>query len=149
MKNLTIAFVLIVIVASAGCGRMMDIPTDFVPADSWAHPVWAVSADGVVVAMRRPYKNPKNGTAEFWAEAIKNELAERGYKLVSSKKIVSDAGAPGHLLTFSSEQQGAEFTYMLAVYVDKDEVLVAEAGGKADATKAKTDALTKALLSVR
>lgn len=149
MKNLTIALALIVMVASAGCQRTMDIPTDFVPAYSGAHPVWAVSADGVVVALRKPYENPKNGTLEFWAKAAKNELTDRGYKLASDEEIISESGLAGRLLSFSAEKKGVAFSYLLAVYVHRGEVLIAEAGGKAEAVKPKTEDIKNALFSVR
>ena len=136
-----------------GCAmHTMDIPANFVAVDKSAldgYDVRAVSADGVAVGLRSQ-SNPKNGSVEFWAEAIQNELtASKGYKLEKEEPLTSASGASGKLLVFSAQQSGADFTYMLAVFVRGDAILIAEAGGKADAVKPKMDALKAALRSAR
>ncbi len=151
MNRLHVTIALVAAALLAGCQPTMDIPADFVPVEGWEmqYPTRAVSADGVVVALREPYDNPKNGTVEFWAAATKGELLQRGYKLQSSEEITSRAGLKGRLMTFSADVQGTPFAYLLAVFVDKGRVLVAEAGGKADSVKPKAGALRQAFLSVR
>jgi len=131
-----------------GCGRSRGLPAR-VDEPGGLHQMRAVSADGVVLALRS-HDNPRQGTLEFWSEAVKNELVGfRGYKLAGKEAIQSQAGRPGKLLSFATEQKGTMFTYMLAVFVPGRQVLIAEAGGKAQAVQPKAEALKKAMLSVK
>lgn len=138
---------------AGGCQSGMDIPAGFVPVevyDPHFYQARAISADGVVLALRRGYDNPKNGTLEFWGEAIKNQLtSSEGYKLTKDEPVKSQTGRAGKLLTFSTDRRGTNLTYLLAIFVTEQKVVLAEAGGKADAVKGKMDAIKKALLSVK
>jgi len=138
--------------ALAGCVHEMDLPEHFVAADRGDlgdYHVRGISADGVVVGMRSE-KSAKGGTLEFWSRALANELTEgRGYKLAESEGVTSNSGLPGRVMTFSTTRSGNPFTYLLGVYVKADTVLIAEAGGKADAVKTHEEAMKKCFLSVR
>jgi len=138
--------------ALGGCVPDMDLPKDFVgvsKADLEGHHVRGISADGVVVGLRSE-DNAENGTVDFWAQAIQDELkAGRGYELQASEDVKSRSGLEGKLMTFATHQRGATFTYMLAIYVKSGKVLLAEAGGKADAVKKYSEPVREALLSVR
>jgi len=135
----------------SGCLPMMNLPRDFIHVeqkDLGDYAIRGVSADGVVVALRsRP--NMDNGTLAFWAKAMTNEMTGRGYKLISSEDVTSNSHLPGRMLTFSVHSRGAPFTYMLAVYVRKDAVLIAEVGGRAEAVKAVEADIQESLLTVR
>jgi hypothetical protein len=151
MRWTTILPAFLAVAAAAGCQPAMVLPDGFVPVEEQPglHQMRAVSADGVVLALRS-HENPKRGTLAFWSEAIKNELVSaKGYKLVREEPVRSQVGRHGVLLTFTTEQKGTPFTYMTAVFVTGGQVLLAEAGGKADAVKPKLKAITKALLSAR
>jgi hypothetical protein len=138
--------------ALGGCLGEMDLPKHFVSVDKaelGGYLVRGISADGVVVALRSQ-DNPKGGTLEFWAQAVENELAtSRGYKLADSQAMTASSGLGGKMMTFSTSRSGTDFTYVVGVYVKGDKVLVAEAGGRADAVKAHADGLKSCLLSVR
>jgi hypothetical protein len=109
----------------------------------------AISADGVVVALRRQ-PNRRNGTLAFWKDAISKELADgRGYELTADEEVASDRGVPGRLLSFAAESRGSKARYLVGIFVDGEDVLVAEAGGKADAVDARADSIRKCLLSAR
>ncbi len=138
---------------AAGCApAKMDVPESFVALDKdtrGPYDVRAVSADGVVMGCRTR-DNPKHGTLSFWSEAAKNELAARpGYTLTANDKVESYSGVEGRLLVFSATRRGAAFTYMLGVFVKGDRVILAEAGGRAEAVKPLNAELRVALLSVR
>ena len=109
----------------------------------------AVSADGVAVGLRT-VENPKDGTLAFWSQAIEGEMTgARGYKLEKAEDIAAAGGAPGRLLTFTAQRSGADFTYLLAVYVSGRQVLIAEAGGRSERVAEKIEPIRKSLLSVR
>ena len=62
-----------------GCApHTMRLPPDFVPFDKeefGTHHLRAVSADGVVLGLKSEM-NLKEATLDFWADGLKNELAE-------------------------------------------------------------------------
>ena len=131
----------------AGCAHRLELPTNFVAMDEperGPYEVRGVSPDGVVIALRTR-ENPNKGALAFWSQAIRNELTGRGYKLVDSKPVESKAGTAGELLSFASEKGGRKFTYLLAVFVEGKEILLAEAGGPAEALTPHLAAIEKSL----
>lgn len=153
MRWKALVTVLAIAAAVGGCQQVkMNIPSSFVSVGKdnlGPYDQRAVSADGVVLACRTQ-ANPSRGSLEFWAKAIKNELAGKGgYTLTSDDSENSYYGEKGQLLVFSATKQGAAFTYMLGVFVKGNRLILAEAGGKADAVKPLTADLKAALLSVR
>ncbi len=135
-----------------GCGAQMDIPADFVSVgreNLRGYDQRAISADGVVVALRT-LANEQNGDIEFWAVASGNELVQnRGHELVKTEDVTSGSGLAGKLMTFKAEKRGQDFIYLTALYIKADQIVLAEAGGKAEAFEAHADKIRKALLSVR
>lgn len=153
MRWKALVTVLAIAAAVGGCQQVkMDIPSSFVSVGKdnlGSYDQRAVSADGVVLGCRTQ-ANAKHGTLDFWAKAIKNELAGKpGYTLTSDDDVHSYAGLEGQLLVFSATRRGAAFTYMLGVFVKGDQVILAEAGGRADAVKPLIADLKATLLSVR
>lgn len=151
-SRITCSFIGVAMLAGlSGCLPVMDTPKNFIHVekhDLGDYTMRAVSADGVVVSLcNRP--NMQNGTLEFWSRAIVNEMTGRGYTLVNNEAVKSEIDLAGQLLTFSTHSRGAPFTYMLAMYVKNNAVIVAEAGGKASAVKEVEDDLRKSLLSVK
>lgn len=143
----------IVIVAASGCeappAEPMQLPANFVQLKSpgAGYELRAVSAEGVVIGLRRQ-DNPKNGTLEFWSKAVQKELATRdGYKLIKSEQVATDAGHAAALMTFEVAKEATQLTYMAAVFIADDKVLVAEGGGETAAVEAVKDDLRKSLLS--
>ena len=135
---------------TVGCGRMIDTPDGFVTVDEvGVFDTRAVSADGVVIGLRIQ-DNPKDGTLAFWSTAIENELTERrGYELIETRAVISEAGEPGTLMSFAAKNETRDLSYMLAVFVDGGDVLVAEAGGPAEAFEPRKDDIRAALLTAR
>ncbi|HUU58558.1 MAG TPA: hypothetical protein VMZ50_03355 [Phycisphaerae bacterium] len=152
MKCAAILPVVLTAFLAAGCVPAMELPGSFIEvseADRGMYDLRAVSADGAVLAVRRQ-DNPQKGTLEFWTEAVKNELTTGpGYKLLKTEPVTSTSGVPGQLLTFAAEKRGVDYTYLVGLYVGSRGILVAEAGGKAEAVKARLDEIKKAMLTVR
>ena len=150
MRSFRITLAMFSCLAAAGCHTMTP-PADFVSpegTDRGTYVMHSISADGVVVGLRTQ-DNPKQGTAGFWATAISSELTSRGYKLVKSEDVQNSAGTSGKLLEFTTQQQGGSFTYLLALYVSSGQVVLAEAGGKADAFSGHAADIRKSLLTAR
>ena len=156
MRWRAISIVLAVHVAATiigGCvPSKMEIPDSFMRVDKdklGPYEMRAISAYGVVLACRTQ-ANPSRGSLEFWADAAKNEITDRqGYSLIDDSAVESDTALPGRLMTFARTKKGAKLAYMLCVFVKGDRVILAEAGGRADAVKPLNAELRAALQSVR
>jgi hypothetical protein len=151
MRSVTIMTVLYGAALLAGCAHSMELPPMFVEvdkADLGGYEFRGISPDGVVLGLQMR-DNAKHGTLQFWSEAIKNELTNRGYKHVRSESITSTSGRQGELLSFSTEKSGQKFTYLLAVCVGSRDILMAEAGGKTESVEPRLPDIKKSLLSAK
>jgi hypothetical protein len=138
--------------ATVGCApATMDLPAGFMEIEQpgGEYDVRAVSAEDVVVTMRSE-DGGKEPTLAFWSRAIEKELTgRRGYTLTDTEDVISESGTPGVLMTFDVTQQATTMTYMAAVFIRGQKVIITESAGPADAVKPITADLRKALLSVR
>ncbi len=151
MKSMSILPAALLMVFLAGCGPTIEMPDGFVEVGDdqrGSYDVRGVSADGVVVAVRTQ-GNEQNGSLAFWAKSIENEMAGRGYKLDAAEDIISAAGVAGRKFTFTADRAGMAYTYLLGLYVRDRDIVIAEAGGKADAVAPLTEGINKAIRSVR
>ena len=151
--NLTIlAFVALSCGMLGGCEPKMQMPSGFVEVETYQRGPYtqrAVSADGVVIALRSE-TNPKDATLDFWVTAVRDELVNRrGYTLAKEEPAEAANGAKGKLLTCTANRSGAEFTYIVAVYVMGGQVLVAEAGGKSETVVHRLGDIRQAMASLR
>ncbi len=140
----------LIVAAAAGCAHRLDLPVNFVEApDRGPYHFRGIAADGTVLAVRTE-QNPRNGTLDFWSEAITGQLADgQGYRLLESEAVTSASGSPGKLMTFAADRRGTEFRYLVALFIRQREVLIAEAGGKAKPVEERLGDLKKSLLSAR
>ena len=139
-------------VAAGGCAKeSFTAPEGYVMLASppYHYQAEAVSADGVYLGLRAAQPS-QDGTLDFWATAVKNQIVtSRGYTFVSEAAVAAADGTPGKRMDFTANLQGREFAYLAAVWVKGKDVYVAEGGGpkeKFDADQAK---LEKALGTVR
>lgn len=151
--KLVAVIAIVAAVSLTGCiTRTMTLPPGFVrieDANVGQYAVRGMSADGVMIALRAE-KNPQNGNLAFWSQAIATQMVSgRGYKAAGSEDVTSAAGTPGRLLTFTLQKQGVQFTYLLTVFVQGDEILLGEAGGKSGDVEPKLAEIRKALLTAR
>lgn len=130
-KKLSLLFCLLASVGSTACARGFDIetPAGFAELDSNDdYRYRATSAEGVVLGVRREANEPKAGL-DFWASALENELATRGYSKVSARAIESKNGTPGKQLVYRVEKGGRPNVLWVAVFVTEKRVVVVETGG--------------------
>lgn len=150
MKTLALLAAAAVLSGCMGGTTTMEVPGNFVPVERCEpYTIKAVSADGVVLAQRTE-DNPKNGTLEFWAAAIGNQLSAReGYTLADNVAVTSESGVPGRLMTYDALRSGAAFKYLLAVFVKGDKVIVVESGGRAEAVTRLLPQIRIAMMTVK
>lgn len=137
----------------AGCQPQgkLDIPDSFVQLPAYqARPYQtrAVSADGVVLALRTE-PNPRNGTLAFWSKAITEKMTTaKGYKLVGSEEVTGSAGQKGRKLHLTRVIKGVDYTYLMAIYVTGQQVEIVEAGGKSEHVQPLMQQLDQSLKSL-
>ncbi len=116
---------------ASGCARGYDIktPDGFAELDGTDdYGFRATSAEGVVLAVRKE-KNDPEGSLDFWASAVKNDLDSRGYALASKKSVKSKNGTPGTQLRYSITRNGRPNVLWVTVFVAGKRVVLVEAGG--------------------
>jgi len=92
----------------------------------------AVSADGVVIAVREIKHDPK-GSSEFWVTAIRNQMRDTaGYALIEEKKVTTRSGLQGTQLKFGHDQDGVTMLYDVTIFVTKKYIFLLEFGGTKD-----------------
>jgi len=154
MKHALLTTTIAALAFACGCGTTLDLPENFVAVDEGnlgPYEARGVSADGMGIAVRLE-ENAENGTLAFWTEAVRRQLASRGYTLDKTEDVESDAGLAGTLMTFTTDRGGRPYTYLVAVFVRTSlfgdgDVLVAEAGGETITVTPRLDDLRAALLS--
>ncbi len=150
----TLAFLLASVSVLAGCDPQpgkLEIPDSFVAlsaSQSWPYETRAVSADGVVVALRQE-ANPKSGTLAFWTQAITDKMTrDKGYTLAGSEAFTSRTGRTGRKLHLTRTIRGMEFIYLMAIYVEGQTVRIVEAGGRAEHVQPQMQELEETLRSL-
>lgn len=142
------------VIALSGCRQAPKIrlPGDFVEvglAPGAGYETHAKSRDGIVVTLRR-HRNIPGETLAFWVQAVTTEMVEgRAYELLSSHPVASDTGVPGRMLTFTVRTSDVDYTYLLAVYVNDRQALIAEAGGASIVLNRRLSEIKRALFTVR
>ncbi|MDA8137148.1 MAG: hypothetical protein M0036_00735 [Desulfobacteraceae bacterium] len=106
----------------------------------------AVNPDGIVYRVRRVPNKPYADMA-FWKEAMKKRMLEAGYHFGAEGPL--QAGArPGHLLELTAPYGPQDYGYMIAIFVEKENIQIAEAAGEISALARCRPALMKALASL-
>lgn len=114
----------------AGCAG--TIPQGYVKVDDHEYRFRAVSADGSAMGLRIE-ENPENGDLTFWDKAIQRQMVEiKGYRLAARREIKSRSGRDGVEFMFEYRRDGADFTYLVSLFVQGREIRIFEAAGVRD-----------------
>jgi hypothetical protein len=142
--------------AAAACGVPFEVetPTTFVELEEGRYSRYdyrSTTADGVVLSVRA-LDNERRGTAEFWAEAVRNKLRDgRGYALLEEADVRARGGLPGKQLRFGRDESGHSYTYWVTVFVRHEgrtpRVWVIEAGGEQEVFAARREEIERTIAS--
>lgn len=103
----------------------------------------AVSPDGVVYRVRSVPNKPY-AEIDFWKEAMKRRMLEAGYRMTAEAPI--QAGTQkGYLLELAAPLGPQDFSYMIAIFVKKESIRIAEAAGEVMTLAKHRPALIKAM----
>ena len=152
MHAITRAIVYLAAAAACGCGPAFHqpTPTGFVELrDQEAYAYRAVTADGLVLAVRELAHEPK-GELEFWTEAIANHMRQRGgYALLETRDVNNGDGLAGKQLRFGHDESSKPHLYYITVFVTDDHLYLLEAGGTREQMERRDEQLAWAVESFR
>jgi hypothetical protein len=148
----TIIATIVSLAALAACGPSFHHPTpkEFVELeDQRRYDYRAVSADGMVLAVRELEHEPE-GDLAFWSKAIENQMRKRaGYALLSVKDVKTDSGLAGKQMRFGHDRSQKPHLYYLTVFVTDKHIYLLEAGGSKEQMTQRDQALATAIAGFR
>jgi hypothetical protein len=136
------ALVSTLILGAVGCQPHFHMFTakDFVALEeTYPYEFRAVTADGVVLAVREFENDKERADANFWVRAIENELRlDKGYALLKKSQIKTKSGLTGTQLRFGLDRDQEAHLYTVTVFVTErgtlmgkmSRVYVVESGGE-------------------
>ena len=106
----------------------------------------AVTPDGVVYRVRREPNKPYADMA-FWKEAMKKRMLAAGYRLGAERPF--DAGLrQGYLLELTAPHGPLDYGYLIAIFVEKESIQIAEAAGEITALAKYRPTLLQAMANL-
>lgn len=103
--------------ALASCTTPIRLPADFVELRDAGEGLRAVTSDDARVWVRELW-DPTEGSVDFWAATLKNDLIEqRGYQFVGEGELADAAGEAGRWLEFATDVRGVRVGYLVALWV--------------------------------
>ncbi len=126
-------------------GFHAETPEGFAAFDDWRR-FRAVSADGVMYRVRSEENEPE-ATLDFWKEALRERMTDAGYTFVADQELA--AGSPGYLLELAAPVGEQDYSYLVAIFVRGDDILIAEASGEVSRFAGRRDAIVAAMAAVK
>lgn len=103
----------------------------------------AVNAERVVYQVRQIDNKPRADLA-FWRVAMKEHLLKSGYVLVTEGEL-GDAARPGYFIETSAPRGSADYSYLVAIFVQDQHITVIESAGELATYKAQREQIFAAL----
>jgi len=103
----------------------------------------AVSPDGVIYRVRDE-KNKPQAELAFWKEALKKRMLDAGYRFVAESDVKA-GDASGYLLELNAPQGSQDYTYLTALFVEGDRLVIVESAGEVTRFKARRDVVMEAI----
>jgi len=126
-------------------GISCDLPDDFIKYYATGDETRGMSADGVLVKLKR-YKNYKGGNLAFWSKLVRRSLLEsRAIIMEQPQQIELSNGSKAVVLAGQKMMGKKTHGYLVAVVSTKNYVHSYEAWGPADGFKSDRDKLIKSI----
>ena len=106
----------------------------------------AVSPDGVVYRVRVEPNQPRADLA-FWRAALRHHMADVGYRIIGDGPI-EDGKLPGYWLEMAAPYGEQDHSYLMAIFVQGDSILIAEGAGEVSRFEKHRGALMHAIRTV-
>lgn len=124
------------------------LPKSYVKYYEWDYTTKAMSADGVVIQVRR-LDNYRGGTTDFWHGLIRRALVEDKHFTLAEDKTLPVHGGAARFNLLSKVIGAQKHAYFIAVVATKNHVYLFEAWGQEDKVKAAQPDLEAALETLR
>ena len=150
MPKSVIACIAVISIGAAGC-RTIEPPAGYVPLrNPEPRKLAAVSAVGTTFAVsEHPNDGGRHADLAYWVTAFKHEKVTLGrYRLEGEEPITAEGGREGRLLDLRLGQGAAEYTWLVALYVNDSRIVTAEAGGPSAQMAGDHDRLIAAMQRV-
>lgn len=121
-------------------------PDGFAGFDDWCQ-FRAVSPDGVMYRVRNEENDPEAGL-DFWREALEKRMRNAGYAVVGGSDLAAGQRA-GYLLELAAPVGQEDYAYLVAVFVDGDDLIIAEAAGEVTRFAERRDAVVAAIQKIQ
>lgn len=144
-----IPFFLVVIAALmfSGCKTLpSNSPTGFA-AYQGENPFRAVSPDGVMYRVRTAENKPF-AELSFWKTALKKHMTDSGYRFINESEVSAD-NITGYQLELSAPVGDKDYTYLIALFVKGDSLLIAEAAGEINCFKKLQASIVEAIKKIK
>jgi hypothetical protein len=99
----------------------------------------AVSPEGIVFRVRHEENKPY-ADLSFWKEALKKRMLDAGYIFLREASITAD-GQQGYLLELTAPFGEKDYTYLTAIFVRSNKIVIAEAAGEVTDLSARRDGI--------
>jgi len=132
--------------ALAGCCSLKAAAPEGFAAFRGGCPFRAVSPDGIVYRVRREANDPV-ATLEFWSEALARRMTEAGYVLQSTAEVRA-GNVTGALFDLVAPVGAEDQTYLIALFVRGDDLVIVEAAGEVSRFAARWPAVLAAIEKV-
>lgn len=103
----------------------------------------AVSPEGITFRVRSEDNEPP-ADLEFWSEALKNRMSDAGYVVVSDGSVDAK-NSSGYRLELAAPIGELDYSYLVAIFVHGDDIVVVESAGEVRQFAAKRAAIEAAL----
>ena len=133
---------------AAACATPIQLPKDYLELRG-RDGFQAVTGDDARVWIRE-FETRERAPLTFWATALEHDFVEqRGYDLVERGEVKNRNGRAGNWFECTANVRGERIGYLVAVWVDGDDVQVVEFAAKADVFAARVETMKAALRTVR
>ena len=148
MSRCTTTLLFLLAAIAGGCAAPIRLPKDFLVLDAKSG-YQAVTGDDARVWIRE-FDDPNEASLSFWAKAVEHEFTQqRGYDLVAKGTVKNRRGHEGAWFECAANVRGERIGYLVAIWVDGDEVQVVEFAARADVFAERVEAVRAALPTVR
>ena len=103
-------------------------PEGFALYENSARGVKSVSPERIMYRVRA-FKNEDKAGLEFWKTALKTHMQDSGYIQLSESDITAKS-TPGYLLELVAPVGANDYTYIIAIFVHKEKLVVFESAGE-------------------
>ena len=124
-------------------GARLDEPPEGFSAWKKARRYRAASPDNVMLRIRGVRHKPK-ADLEFWREAVRNRMADAGYRVID-EGLIEASGREGATIELAAPLGTQDWSYLIALFPRGRSLVLVEAAGEVSTFDARRDAIVQAI----